>query len=136
MTTASHRLLGRDLLPSDVELDSGELDPHVSVVQNLAEGRADRLPVAVEEDDGADQKQRPDQVRGGTHDLCRITGGGQGPHVTTVPPAYGSGNCSRLGRLGVLLARVLFGRSLGDERGLQALLDRLLGHDALLHVAP
>jgi hypothetical protein len=42
-----------------------------------------------------------------------------------------------LGRLGVLLARVLvLGRGLGHERGLQALLDRLLGHDALLHVAP
>jgi hypothetical protein len=40
VTTASHRLLGRDLLPSDVELDSGELDPHVSVVQNLAAGKA------------------------------------------------------------------------------------------------
>src|SRR4051794_10913632 len=45
---------------------------------------------------------------------------------------------SRVPRLRGLLGR-LFGlfvlRGLGDERGLEALLDRLLGHDALLHVA-
>jgi hypothetical protein len=43
---------------------------------------------------------------------------------------------SRLGRLGVLLAGVFFRRRFGHERRLQLLLDRLLGHDALLHVAP
>src|ERR671914_2138713 len=43
----------------------------------------------------------------------------------------------RLCRLGALVpAVVLFGRRLGDQGGLQALLDRLLGHHALLHVAP
>src|SRR5918998_4983443 len=40
-----------------------------------------------------------------------------------------------LGRLGGLRARVLVGRRLGDERGLEPLLDRLLGDHALLHVA-
>src|SRR3954468_22842469 len=33
-------------------------------------------------------------------------------------------------------ARGLFARRLGDERRLDAALHRLLGHDALLHVAP
>src|SRR5688500_5424796 len=41
-----------------------------------------------------------------------------------------------LGRLGDLLAVVLVLRRLGDERRLEAALDRLLGHDALLDVAP
>src|SRR5215208_2746916 len=40
-----------------------------------------------------------------------------------------------LGGLGDGLAVVLVLRRLGDERGLEALLDRLLGDDALLHVA-
>src|SRR3954471_16060986 len=39
------------------------------------------------------------------------------------------------GRLGGRLARVFLGRGLGHQGGLEALLDRLLGDHALLHVA-
>src|SRR4051812_24697506 len=47
---------------------------------------------------------------------------------TTVEPRALGGLLGRLFGLFVL-------RGLGDERGLEALFDRLLGHDALLHVA-